>query len=385
MESRWLRWIGPGVIALGAVGSIASTAIGAGQRPWMPPACDDEAGDRVSAARSPGPIGLGDLHLEAWFRLDPRLDHEGALQGQRLALGTAGDRSSRIMDLPPESFAAGPFGRIVLVGADDGSTSRLEAVNVAGECSWAVAEESAVIRRATIDPAGETIYEMRVDRATREDLGIWTRPLDGTLPAVRILEPIGTDVRFGRTYTTELSWDVSGRTLAIQSCGEAACRTRVIDPAGGTPRTVAEPDLGTLVGLDGDVLVAYAACPAFPCPIVAVNLESGGREVLADAGAVAVVIATPDGPRLVHEVFDESGVALRAIALDGSSATDLGRLPDGLRLHPSTTVAEAATRVPSGWVVLGPDGRLPGSGPNAQTQLRHVPDGTTVQLDEVAR
>ncbi len=33
VESRWLRWIGPGVVALGAVGFIASTTLGAGGPP----------------------------------------------------------------------------------------------------------------------------------------------------------------------------------------------------------------------------------------------------------------------------------------------------------------------------------------------------------------
>lgn len=386
LEPRWLRWIGTGVIALGAVGSIASTAVGAGQRPWAPRACDDEAGSRVVAARSAAPVEPSDSRLEAWYRLDPRLDRSGGLEGQRLGLGIGGNRrSSRTMDLPPESFAAGPFGRIVLVGTDDGTTSRLEAFDVTAECSWSLAEESAVIRRATIDPTRAMIYEMHVDRATREDLGIWSRPLDGTQPAVRILEPIGLDDRFGRTYTTEFAWDVSGRRLAIQSCGEHACRTRVIDPYGGATRTVAEPDLGTLLGLEGDLLVSYAACPGLPCPIVAVDLESGVRQVLADAGAVAVVIATPDGPRLVHEVIDESGISLRTVALDGSSATDLGRLPDRLRLHATPGVAEAATRVPPGWALLAQEGRLPSDGPDVQTKLRHVPDGMTVQLDEVTR
>jgi hypothetical protein len=373
------------VIALVGVASIASTAFGAGQRPWTARVCGDEAGDRAAAARSAGPIGLGDLRLEAWFRLDPQLDREGALQGRRLALGTGGDRSSRIMDLPPESFAAGPFGRIVLVGADDGSTSRLEAVDVARECSWAVAQESAVIRRATFVPAGQTIYETRVDRSTRADLGVWARPLDGASPAVRVLEPIATDDRFGRTYTTEFGWDVAGRSLAIQSCGETACRTRIFDPLGKTPRTIAEPDLGAMIGLDGTVLVTYEACPGFPCAILAVDLETGARSTLAEAGAVAVVISTLDGPRLVHEFFAESGVALRAVALDGASASDLGGLPQGLRLHATPGIADSATRVPPGWVALGPDGRLPVDGPSAQIKFRHVPDGTTVQLDEVAR
>ena len=385
MESRWLRWIRPGVIALGAVGLIASTALGAGQRPWTPRACDGDTSDRIAAAGYAGPLGLGDLRLEAWFRLDPRLDRDGALQGQRLALGTDGDRSSRIMDLPPESFAAGPFGRIVLVGTDDGTTSRLEAIDVAAGCSWAVAEETAVIRRATIDPAGESMYETRVDRATRADLGVWVRALDGATPARRILDPLGADDRFGRTFSTEFAWDVSGGALGVQSCGESACRTRVMDPAGGARRTVAEPDLGTLVGLGGDVLVTYAACPGFPCPIVAVNLATGTRTILTERGAVAIVITTPDGPRLVYESVDDPGIALRSVALDGSSPSDLGRLPDGLRLHAIPGIAEAATRVPSGWVLLASNGRLSFSGPDAQTRLRHVPDGTTVQLHEVVR
>jgi len=373
------------VIALLAVGSVAATTLGAGPHPWTPLPCGNEAGGPAAAARTPGPTGLGELRQEAWFRLDPRLDRTGTLDGQRLGLGIDGDRSSRIMDLPPESFAAGPFGRVVLVGADDGRTSRLEAVDVVGECSWPVGEEAEVIRRATIDPAGETIYEMRVDRTTRADLGIWARRLDGTSPVVRILEPIDADERFGRTYSTELVWELSGRHLAVQSCGEAACRTRVIDPAGGVSRDVAEADLGTLVGLEGDVLVTYAACPGIPCPILATDLTTGVRSVLADAAAVAVLIATPDGPRLVHEFFDDAGVALRAVALDRSSASGVGRLPQGLRLHATTGVADVATRVPPGWVALGPEGGLPGEGPNAQTKLRHVPDGTTVELDEVAR
>ena len=384
MRSRWLRWLGPGVIALGALGSLASTAIGAGERPWTPRACPDESGERIATARSSVPVSLGDLRQQAWFRVDPRLDRAGALEGQRVLLGTNGDRASRVMDLPPESFAAGPFGRIVLVGSDDGTASRLEAVNVADGCSWLVGEESAVIRRATIDPVGTTVYEMRVDRATRADLGIWTRPLDGSMPSVRVLDPIGVDERFGRTYATEFVWDIRGHALAVQSCGEAACRTRVIDPAGGEPRLVAEPDLGALVGLDGQVMVTYAACPGLPCPILATDIATGARSVLADAGAGAVVVSVPDGTRLVHEAFGESGLTLRAVNLDGSSANDLGGLPEGVRLQSSQNVHQAATRIPPGWIVLSPERRLPGV-PNAQIKLRHVPDGTTVPLEEVVR
>ena len=98
------------------------------------------------------------------------------------------------------------------------------------------------------------------------------------------------------------------------------------------------------------------------------------------------MIQTSDGARLVNEVLDEApGVGLRSVALDGTAAADLGRLPGGLRLQAIPALAGAATRVPDGWVLLTPDGRLPSSGPSSQTQLRHVPDGTTVQLEEASR
>jgi len=386
MESRWLRWIGTGVIAIVAVGSVASTAAGAEQHAWKQTACADDAGARTRAARSSGPIALGDLAEQAWFRLDPRLDRAGALEGQRLALGLDGARSSRILDLPAESFAAGPFGRVVVVGFDDGSTSTLAVLDVTHECSWPVAEESgSVIRRATIDPAGETVYEMRVDRATRADLGVWARPIDGTRPALQIVEPIAPDERFGRTYTTEFTWGLSGDRLAIQSCGEVACRTRVHDPADGSLVFVAEADLGAIVGLSGDALVTYAACKGWPCPVITVSLETGQRQVLTEAAAVAILATTSSGPRLVHEVLGETGIVVRATSLDGSVATDLGPLPEGLRLHAAPTTAESATEVPNDWVLVGPEGRFQDTGPTALTQLRRIEDGMTLQFVEVAR
>jgi hypothetical protein len=386
MESRWLRWIGTGVIAIVAVGSVASTAAGAGQRPWPPGVCEEEPGNRVAAARSADAIALRDLRSQPWFRQDPRLDRTGALQGQRLAVGLDGDRSSWFQELPPESFAAGPFGRVILVGSDDGKTSRLVALDVAGACSWPLAEEAgAVIRRATIDRAGGTVFEMRVDRATRADLGIWARPLDGSSSAVRVVEPIVPDDRFGRTYSTEFEWDLSSNRLAIQSCGEAACRTRVFDPAGGPIQTVSDPDLGAIVGLSGDSLVTYAACSGLPCPVLAINLKTAARQALADAAAVAILTATAEGPRLVHEVLGEAGVHVRVVSLDGSVANDLGLIGQGARLHAATSVVQTGTIVPPGWVLLGPDGRLPAGGPDGLTQLRHVQDGVTVQLDEMVR
>jgi hypothetical protein len=373
------------VIALIALGALSSVAIGAGPAAWPARPCPGDRASLAAATQTGGATGLADLRGAVWYRIDPRLDRSGVLQGQRLAFGTDGARASRALDLPPESFAAGPFGRLVLIGRDDGVMSRLAAVDVAAGCTFDLAAESDVIRRATIDAAAATIYEMRVDRTTRADLGIWSRPFDGSRPATRVLDPIDPDERFGPTFTTEFAWDAAGHRLAIQSCGEAACRVRVLDTTSGLVRLVGDPDLGTLVALDNDRLVTYQACPGWPCPIVAIDVDTGQRQVLADAAAASVVVSTTDGPRLVHEVLDASGVGLRSVALDGSVSNDLGRLPDGLRLEGSPLATDTATRVPDGWVLVTPDGRLSAAGPEPQTELRHVPDGASVQLQEVSR
>ncbi len=370
---------------LGAVGFIASTTSGAGPRPWTPRVCAGPPAERIAAAKQVDAPTIASIRGAPWFRLDSLLDGAGALHGQRLAFGRDGDPIARTLDLAAESFAAGPFGRVVLVGSDDGAMSRLEALDVGFGCSWSMAEDRAVIRRATIDPAGSGIYEARVDRATRADLGVWLRPTDGRAPAHRVLPALAPDPRFGRTFSTEFAWDLAGDRLAVQACGELACRTRVVTPFDGPTRTLDGPDLGVLVGLDGDHLVTYEACRGLPCPIVSSDLATGDRRVLASAAGLAVLASTPDGARLVLEAPLGGGRGLRSVALDTGAALDLGLIPDDLRLLPSADQAAAATRTPRGWVLLAPEARIPADGHSGHPQLRRIPDGTTVPLDEVSR
>jgi hypothetical protein len=385
VESRWLRWIGPGVVALAAVGFIATATLGAGPRPWSGRACAGPPGARIAAAKAVDTGAVASIRGAPWFRLDPTLDLAGTLRGQRLAFGLDGDRTVRTLDLGAESFAAGPFGRVVVVGSDDGTSSRLDALDAGSECTWSIAEERSVIRRATIDPTGANLYEARVDRATRADLGLWLRPTDGHSPARRILPPLAPDARFGRTFSTELVWDLAGDRLSVQSCGELACRTRTVAPLGRPPRTLDAPDLGPLVGLDGERVVTYEACRGLPCAIVSTDLATGDRRLLAPEAGLAVLVSTPAGPRLVHEMPLGSGRGLRSVALETGDSTDLGPIPDDLRLLPSPDRAAAATRTPRGWVLLVADGRLAVDGRSGHPELRRIPDGATVPLDEASR
>jgi hypothetical protein len=389
VEHRWLRAIGPGVVALGAIVAIGSSAGAARERLWAPLGCAGGVPADVVAARETAAPSPKDPAVGAWMRLDPTLDADGGLVGQRLSMGLHLRGSDRVMELPAESFAAGPFGQLLLVGADDGTASRLFTIDVATGCTASLARESDVIRRATISPDARAVYESRVDRSTRADLGIWRRPLDAPQPATRVLDPLPADGRFGRTFSTEFTWSLEGDRLVIQSCGAVACRTRVFDPGphGRPTRLVADPALGSLVGLAGGRAITYGACRGFPCPIVSVDIDSGARTPLSDAAGLAVLVGAGPDARLVHESGGSSDRRLRTVAPDGRGAEDLGPIPAGLRLTPDGASSEDGMRLPPDWVLLSPDGRVPLEALSAglRLTLRHVPDGRSVPIDEVTR
>jgi hypothetical protein len=272
---------------------------------------------------------------------------------------------------------------LVLTGSDDGRRSILQLVDLAAGCAQTLATERDVIRRATLDASGTIVYEFRVDRRTRADLGVWRRPLDGTGGARLILDPIAADARFGRTFTTELSWSLERDRLAVQSCGAFACRTRLLDPVSGAVTLVDAPDLGEIVGLTGDRLVVYEACRGLPCPILAVTISSKARATLADAAGLAVLADDGAGPRLVHEDWPAGPDHLRVVDPNG---TERGRIEmdRGMRLVPPPSRAQAGVGAPAGWLVLAPDGR-PSPDRGSNSLLRRVSDGRTVVLEEATR
>ena len=380
MELRWLRRLGPPIAALGAVGLLVSGSAGATAR--IPPtvACTGSPGDATTAARVPGPAAPARLAGESWFRLQPRLDAALALAGQQLEIGWRGG-VSRLLALPPESFAAGPFGRLVVVGADDGRRSTVRAFDGADPCDWLLATERDVIRRATIDPLGNAVYEFRVDRFSRADLGVWRRPLSGGT-AVRVLAPLPIDDRYGPTFSTELSWSEKGDQLAVQSCGLSHCRTRLLDLASGAIQAVLGEDQGPLLGVMGGKLIGYGACRGLPCPVRSTDLVSGTNVTLVEAAGVAGLIASEAGPAVAYETGTGSA-ELAAVDVTTGVARPVATLTSGLRLVPNWDASGTRERLPGGWALLSPPDRLSGS--DDRSVLIRLADGATVGLVEVTR
>ncbi len=369
VESRWFRRAGPGIAAVGAVVMIASATLGAGSPDWDPPVCAD-------------PVGPAGTSIGAWYRVDPVLV-DGVWSGQLLTLGRAPDPRPRQLNLDAESFASGPFGGSVLVGTDDGAASSLTLFDLGAGCRRALGTSRDVIRHATLSPDRRSILEHRVDRRTRTDLGVWRRPLDGDAP-MRAIPPIQADRRFGPTWRTELSWSADGRTLVVESCGEVACRFRLVDEGGASLQIAADPTVGSLVGLVDRHLVAHGACRGLPCPLFSIDVGTNRARLLDGAAGRAVIGRDARGrPAVIHELGTD-GRAIRVVSVAGHQRAVLDVEPRQGRLVAKPGWSGGAAEHAPDWILFAPDGRLPISG-SARAILRHVGDGRTVSLGEMLR
>jgi len=384
MEVRWRARLGPPLAVLVPLATIAALAVPAvaaanalAANAWNPPDCGAGGASRAAPGSAADPAALAG---GAWFRIDPVVADDGSLAGQRLTLGRLGRSGARTVALPEESSAAGPFGHVVAIVADDSGRSELSLVDVDAGCRRGLGVEHDVVRRVTIDPAGTFLYETRVDRRTRTDRGVWRRPVDGG-PARRVMAPLALDPRFGRTFSTELVWSAEG-SLVVESCGALRCRFRVLDPTTNQVSLVDDPGLGPLVGMAGGRLVASGPCRGLPCPLFTVDPAAGRVAALVPAAGLATLVAGPDGTRLVTErVGPDAG--LDVVDVVHARVVRTFDVPPGLRpVNPARALGGAP--VPAGWVLLAPDGRGP-AGTSVEPLLVRVSDGRIAGLTEVIR
>ncbi|HSL75559.1 MAG TPA: hypothetical protein VK867_01350 [Candidatus Limnocylindrales bacterium] len=366
METRWARRLGPAIAAVAAVAAIASTTAGAPPPIWDPPDC-------------PGSPAVRGRPTGAWFRLDPDLS-AGVLIGQRLTLGDAERATEWRMDLDAESFSAGPRGGTVLVGTDDGRSSRLSLIDVVGGCRWPIGTTRDVVRSAVTTPDGAGIVEHRVDRGSRTDLGVWRRAFDGG-GSTRLLAPIAADERFGPTWITELAWSEDGGSLVVASCGEVACRYRIVPATGGALTSIADPTLGAMVGVAEGRLIVRGSCRGLPCPLVSREASGVATAVLDPQAGLAVMSRDARGGIVV--VYETQG-GLQAIRPDGTDARGIAMPPEGLRLVAGVRWSASGADHTPDRLVFGPEGRVPVDGPRTAV-LRAVDIDDAVVVGEVLR
>jgi hypothetical protein len=307
------RWIALLALAVGAGGFVAmtrllpSTDAGRATGPSGLSACAARPVTGPAAVPAPG----------AFFRLRPSLDADGILAGQELVVGR-GNVIAGSARLAAESAAGGPVGGVVTVVEDDGTGSRVELVAAASGCVSVVHTSTSVVRRAIIDPVDGSLLLHLVDRGSRADLGIWRLGPGGGAPA-RIVEPLPPGLVTGPVWATDLQLDAAGRFLAVQSCVDRSCVTRLVDLAtpGTTPALLRGRSQGPLIGFAGARVVTWAACDGYPCGVLSWDPVSGAAtDLIADAVAAGL---TADG-RVLVAVTARQG-ADRAWGIDPMTGT----------------------------------------------------------------
>lgn len=300
---RWPLWLGSavGLVAVALVlsrllagsGDGGVTARPAGTCAALPPV---DAGSRAV----PG----------AWWRLVDRMDGSGSLVGRTLFAG-AGDSTTLTLGLGAESMASGPVGGLVVVATDDGQASEVRVVSAVDGCAWLVHRTADVVRSAILDASSGSLLAHLVTRETRGDRGTWRiTGLGAGAAVVQVLGPLPPQPALGPIWATTLRLDAEGTRLAVQSCGEGGCVTRILAPdgSGAAAAVVGGPEQGSLIGFTGRRLVTWAYCQGLPCPVQAWEVGVVAPVMLVELAAGAALTADR---RYLVAVLDGTGRAVR--------------------------------------------------------------------------
>lgn len=301
---RWQLWLGP-PIALVAVALLLGR--------FQPGA---EAGGRVTA-RPAGACANASPALRGtqaakgtWWRIADRMDDNGALVGRTLFAGRDG-ATNLTLELGAESAASGPVGGLVTVTSDDGRFSDVRLVSATEGCSWLIHRTQDVVRSAILDTRTGSLLAHLVSRETRSDKGTWRiSGVDPDASLALVLGPLPSQPELGQIWATMLLLDGSGSHLAVQSCAEAGCVTRIVALDGSAVGTTAVGGLaqGSMIGFTGAQLVTWAHCQGLPCEVQGWRVGAPGPDTLVDLAAGAAL--TGDG-RYLLAVLDPSGRATR--------------------------------------------------------------------------
>jgi hypothetical protein len=327
LKRRWPVLLGPPLILL-AVAALAlrgETNVKAARTVTIP---------RFAACTSAAEAKVGTAHPGTWWRTTDRLDSAGSIIARRLYVGRGASAKARA-DLPVESSVSGPIDGLVVVASDDGSHSLVRLVSVAGLCEVVVDERSDVVRGAILDPHDGAVFAHVVGRETRADLGTFriSQTSGGASEARVVAPPLAADLAaaVGMVYGTGLRLDPAGTHLAVQSCTDLGCLTRVFDLADPrvAPLVVRGGNQGPLLGFAGTDLVTWAACDGYPCPLLAWDVATSDSRQLAPNGTAAAL--TADGRRLVALLGTAGGTRLVEVDTASGRSTFLRGLPAGQR------------------------------------------------------
>jgi hypothetical protein len=230
---------------------------------------------------------------------DDVMGDRGELIGYRLTVESS-SRGRLSVLLPPESSVADPVGSLVVyTGYSPADGSQVAAIDLESGCRGTLLQPAEVVRSAVLDPTGSgAVYVHSVSAQDRQDLGVDRYDI-ASGKSSRVLKPVKAREPYGPTYATVLHWSIDGDALAVQSCGAALCRTQVLDIEDGGVESYAGDGHGPLVGLTKETLFVFDGCgDVLPCPLLAIDRQSGKTKVVRDEVYEAVLELVGGQPRL---------------------------------------------------------------------------------------
>lgn len=332
---RWARWLAVPLafLAVGLVLSRFQPGAEAGGKTAPP---------KAGACAGAAPLGAGGLDAATiaaghgtWWRIADALDANGELVGRTLFAGRAA-KTTLTMQLGTESMARGPVGGLLIVTNDDGRASEVRLADIGKGCSWLVHRDANVVRSAILDAASGTAYAHLVQRETRTDLGVFQLSGgDADAALQQVVETLAPQADLGPIWATELRLNEDGSALAVQSCSDQGCLTRVVALGGfGKPITVVRGESqGSIIGFAGDRIVTWGFCAGMPCPL---QSWAAGQQPKTLAERAVGAGLTKDGRYLLFTT-DASGHGVRIDLATGGIVSVNGIGPNELPLAGNVT------------------------------------------------
>jgi len=222
-----------------------------------------------------------------------------------------------------------------------------------------------VVRGAILDPLDGSVIAHLVRRSDRADLGTWRfGSPGGTGDPTAVAPAIDPAVLGGPAWTTDLRLDTTSRFLAIQSCTDAGCATRVFDLKSssgpvllaGTHADRAANGQGPLLGLANGAALTWAACAGYPCAVLSWDLASGTSSIVFDRADGAAV--TRDGRFLVVSGDVTKGRTIRIDLITDERVLVRGIRPGELPLG-GGAAATSGVQLGSDEIAVGTRGATP--------------------------
>jgi hypothetical protein len=274
----------------------------------------------------------------------------------------------------------------VVLGYFDGRRSHIESIDADSGKGDVLFDSGRPIHNALVSRDPSTLYTVLLDPEARTEAGVWAFDLASGDTEGKMLIPASRfDPEIGGLIE-ELYLSLDDLSLVVRDCYRE-CRVRVVDLATRTVRTLAQKlPVGTSAhGLTDQKIVIDANCE-LPCPLLALDLDTGQQTPVGWECSTAVLIDSTEGALVVSDGRPDSCLGgLRIVASPMNAPTRPIQVFE-------TDVADASlvslgdqfdALLPEGTFLVGIGSTPLGEQARGFPLLIDAPSGTAIPLQEL--